>query len=346
MTGPGASYETLLRFLDRQLDATEVAALVDGLRGDETARREAAALLLQIGTLGELASKDVPPPMRPRSPVALRVATVAAACACLALLIFLIGRRQPERPVVRANPQTFARPAAAPAPEVLAPPGSAGRALLVRGGDRDGPGAGDAVMIRHLAALGFEVGQALDASLSTEDLSSTTLLVISASTAAAAVREQIPLVGLRDAPVPIVTCETASFDLLALTGPRMRQAPPGGNGFGSAPDHTDVEIEATGHPLAAGLVGHLRIARAPVSVSWGAPASSAIKVANLGGRGHMTVQFAYERGDRMVGAIAPARRVGCFVSSEAGEVLTAEGWQLFDAGVRWASGETPRRLPP
>ncbi|HXU79977.1 MAG TPA: hypothetical protein VN914_01180, partial [Polyangia bacterium] len=48
-------FEPVLRLLDQQLSAGEIAELADRLRGDETARRQAAALLLQIGVLGEMA---------------------------------------------------------------------------------------------------------------------------------------------------------------------------------------------------------------------------------------------------------------------------------------------------
>jgi hypothetical protein len=36
---------------------------------------------------------------------------------------------------------------------------------------------------------------------------------------------------------------------------------------------------------------------------------------------------------------APARRVGFFMNSGAGSSLTANSWNLFDAAVRWASGQ-------
>jgi hypothetical protein len=338
----------MLRFLDRQLTAAEVSALADRLRGDEGARRQAAGLLLQIGVLGELAREPrrerLPwRPRRKREPQGSRrtMATIAV-CAGLAAaaLVLLIGRLHP--PARRAaapgrEPAAFARPTGkGVAPVTHTAPGTSGPALLLRGSDHR-----DDRMVERLADLGFEVSQAFDANVSSEDLSGKALIVISASTAGDVLRERIRGLGLRTAPVPIVTCETASFDELGLTGPRGGAGPPGGpNGFGSAPGHMSIEIEAAGHVLAAGLGGRLRIASAPVALSWGAPADSAIRVASLGGgRGrHLIVQFAYETGAPMVGLAAPARRVGCFVSAEAADALTTDGWQLFDAGVRWAIG--------
>ena len=47
------------------------------------------------------------------------------------------------------------------------------------------------------------------------------------------------------------------------------------------------------------------------------------------------VVFAYEAGDAMPGLTAPARRVFFFASAGAARELTADGWRLFDAAVRW-----------
>lgn len=340
---PQPPYHTMLRFLDHQLDADEVSALVERLRGDETARRQAAALLLQIGTFGELArdpGQDRLPVRRQppeRWPLYRKIGLVAGACALAAILLLVIGK-----PVTPVRPRTadrhaFARPTVAPA--AVTPIGAAGEVLLIRGGGADAPDAPDQLMIQHLEGLGFTVVQAIDADVSADDLSGRTLVVISATSSGNVLRQRLPDLGLREASVPIVTCESSTFDLLGLTGPRFDVGQSGRNGFGSSPDHDNIEIEATGHPLAAGLHGRLRISSAPVALSWGAPAAGAINVANLGGarsRG-LKVQFAYDKGAPMVGLVAPARRVACFISVDAAEQLTAEGWQLFDAGVRWAA---------
>jgi hypothetical protein len=333
-------FEAMLRFLDGQLDATELAALAERLRGDERARRQAAGLLLQIGALGELAreGRDRLPARRP-SP-ALWTIGLFAIGACLAAAV-LIAKRPPVRPTVSLDQrQILACPAASTnARRELAAPGDAERVLLVRGGDPDERGAGDTLIARRLEALGFDVVDAIDARLSRADLPGNTLVVISASTAGSVLRAQLPRLGLRELPIPIVTCETATFDLLGLTTTRVRQEAGPTSGFGSTPFHSDLEIDSPGHALAAGLRGPQHVATTPVSLSWGDPTDTAIRVASIGGRTRpLTVQFAYERGTAMVGLTAPARRVGCFVSAEAPEVLTDEGWQLFDASVLWASG--------
>lgn len=339
---PGVPHESMLRFLDHQLSVGEVGTLVDRLRADETARRQAAALLLQIGVLGELgrASADDLLPWRPRrvhrprQPRWRTAAVAVGACLLAAAAILLFIR--PGRPARTGHRSVLARTAGSRAPASVLPASVAGGAgaLLVRGGPEPAD-AGDRTMLLHLEALGFAVTQVLDETVSNDDFTGKALVVISASTSREVMRARLPDLGLRDAPVPIVTCESSTFDLLGMTGPRRL----GREGLGSAPGHTDLQIEAPGHVLAAGLQGVLRVASAPVPFSWGTPSEGAIRVASLGSKSRdLMAQFAYERGTAMVGATAPARRVGCFISTEAGDALTGEGWQLFDAGVRWAAG--------
>jgi hypothetical protein len=343
---PRPPFEPLLRMLDHQLTASELSALADRLRTDEAACREAAGLLLQIGVLGEMAREpgDVRLPRRPSLPASRwrrRTVAVVAACASLAAaLILVLGWRRPPAHVrAPARHPAFARPAVPRAvlPEI-APTAGGRRVLFVRGGEPNVTPAGDAPMVARLEKLGFDVTEVVDGGLSASDLPGKDLVVISASTLGKMVRERLPVVKLRDAPVPVVTCETSTFDLLGMTAPRLAEGAPVRNGFGSAPGHDTVQIEARSHALAAGLTGTVSVATAAVALSWGEPSESAIRVASVGRDRRMSAQFAYERGATMIGLTAPARRVACFISAEAGEVLTAEGWALFDAGVRWASG--------
>ena len=339
---PAAPYKDVLRFLDHQLTADEVGTLVERLRSDETVRFQAAGLLLQLGTFGELArnaGEDRVPAWRQppaRSSAARWIVAAAGVCALAAALLMVIGKpRVPARP--RADRHAFAR--VAPARGLVPELRGGGSVLFIRGGHPDTPDAPDALIIRHLEGLGFEVVQSTDAGVSNDELSGRTLVVISASTSGRILRERLPALGLRDAPVPIVTCESSTFDLLGLTGSRLDPGSAGRNVFGSSPNHADVQIESPSHPLAGGLEGPLRIASAPVSLTWGVPGEGAIKVANMAGKraNPMSVQFAYEKGAPMVGLAAPARRVACFISTEASSVLTAEGWRLFEAGVVWAA---------
>jgi len=339
---PRPPHQTVLRLLDHQLTAGELAELVDRLRSDEGARRQTAALLLQIGVLGEMAREpdDARLPRRPRVRHAepWRTFAVVGLCAGLAAAVALlvIGLRGPSHLPGAQRAPVFAR-AVPRRPSVMAAAPNGHRALLVRGGDSE-PSAGDALLVGHLRGVGYDVAEVLDAELTAGDVRGADLVVISASTLGKVVRERLPRAGLRDAAVPIVTCESATFDLLGMTAPRIEFGSNARSGFGSAPGHAGVEIASPDHPLAAGFQGRIPVASAETALSWGVPSSDAIRVATLDTNPALAAQFAYERGAAMAGLRAPARRVGCFISAEAAELLTSDGWALFDAGVRWAGG--------
>jgi hypothetical protein len=338
---PPPPYRTVLRLLDRQLTAIELADLVDRLRDDQLARRQAAALLLQIGVLQEMARErdDVPRAWWPRSPRAQpqRSFALVALCAGLAAAIALVVvglRRPPSPPGAHRTPAAARLVAHRSPPRPIAVP-AGHRALLVRGGEPE-PWPADALLAGRLEAMGFEVVQLLDAELAALDVHGADLVVISASAEGRVIRERLLVAGLRTSGVPVVSCEGATFDLLGMTGPRSWDGSAARGGFGSAPDHTGVEIAAPDHPLAAGLHGPVAVATAPVALTWGEPSRDAIRVATLDTNRALVAQFAYERGAAMSGLRAPARRVGCFISADAARLLTTDGWALFEAAVRWA----------
>jgi hypothetical protein len=95
-----------------------------------------------------------------------------------------------------------------------------------------------------------------------------------------------------------------------------------------------------GHPLAAGLVGTVRVLAWPLNLRWAAPLPGASLVASYpGAPEHAGLLFGYERGTVTALGPAPARRVGLFLGN--GRIiraLTEQGWRLFDAAVLWSAG--------
>lgn len=136
---------------------------------------------------------------------------------------------------------------------------------------------------------------------------------------------------LRGSIAPIVTWDTRLFNDLRLTGPAA------GNDYGPAPQNR-IGITNPAHPLAAGRSGLVTVTTARTSLTWGKPAAGAVLVARLPANAGRIVIFGYEKGAALVGLTAPARRVGLFLGDTAAARLTADGWALFDAAVRWASG--------
>jgi hypothetical protein len=90
--------------------------------------------------------------------------------------------------------------------------------------------------------------------------------------------------------------------------------------------------------MAAGLSGTVAVVKTTATFSWGRPAASAVIVARLPGTDPRPAIFAYEKGASMVGLTAPGRRVGFYLENTTASALTWQGWALFDAAVRWATG--------
>jgi hypothetical protein len=136
---------------------------------------------------------------------------------------------------------------------------------------------------------------------------------------------------LRGSVAPIVTWDTRLFGDLGLTGQVA------GTDHGPV-RQSRIAIVDSAHPLAAGRSGLVTVTTARTTLAWGKPAAGAAVVARLPANTSRAVIFGYEKGTEMVGLTAPARRVGLFLGDTAAAILTADGWALFDAAVRWASG--------
>jgi glucose/arabinose dehydrogenase len=187
--------------------------------------------------------------------------------------------------------------------------------------------AGDAAVRNRLEASGYVPVLQTARAGTAADAAGKGVVLISSSIAAADAGTKF-----RHTIAPVITWESRLFDDLGLTGKVE------GTDFGTAGSMTKLDITQPGPPLAAGLTGRIVATNAPSSFTWGKPGSGALLIARLTGSSSRYGLFAYERGAAMVGLAAPARRVGRFLSDSTPSHLTAQGWALFDAAVRWASG--------
>jgi hypothetical protein len=80
------------------------------------------------------------------------------------------------------------------------------------------------------------------------------------------------------------------------------------------------------------------VATAPAKFGWGKPSPNAVKIARVVGKADQWTIFGYEAGATMVGANAPARRVGWFAGRDTFISLNDTGLRLFDAAVLWSAG--------
>jgi hypothetical protein len=112
--------------------------------------------------------------------------------------------------------------------------------------------------------------------------------------------------------------------------------------FGTLSAQTQIKINNSTQQMAAGFQGAslVTVHNAARTIAWGTPATSALRVAlTADGNSNQVTIFGYESGGPMVGATAPARRVGYYVADAS--ALTTDGWQLFDYAMDWADGNVP-----
>jgi chitodextrinase len=185
--------------------------------------------------------------------------------------------------------------------------------------------ASDEALRARLTSLGFNVDIGKAPSVVTSDANGRALVLVSESVVPTDVSTKFT-----NAAVPMVVCEPVQFKDLKMTGGVS------GTDEGETASQTKLQITA-GHPLAAGLSGQATVTKAAAKYEWGAPASTAIKVASIVGSTTHWGIFAYDTGDAMVGMNAPARRVGFFAGQDTPAQLNDAGWNLFDAAVRWAT---------
>jgi hypothetical protein len=187
--------------------------------------------------------------------------------------------------------------------------------------------AGDNAVRKRLEASGYVPVIRTAKAGTAADAAGKGVVLISSSIAAADAGTKF-----RTTIVPVVVWEPRLLDDLGLTA-RVENTD-----YGTAGSQTKLDILKPDHPLAAGLTGRVTVTTAASSFTWGKPGAGAVLVARqVGTATHATV-FGYERGTAMVGLTAPARRVGLFLSDSTPSELAAQGWALFDAAVRWASG--------
>jgi glucose/arabinose dehydrogenase len=185
---------------------------------------------------------------------------------------------------------------------------------------------GDAAARQRLEALGYAVTVKTGAASTTADANEKGLVVVSSTVNSADVADKF-----RTTLVPVITWESALMDNLGMTSGASGQQ-------GTASNQTQLRIVSSSHPLAAGLSGTVTVTNAAANFTWGKPNANAARVAVRTVDSTQYVVFGYERGAAMPGLTAPARRVGFFLENSTAASLTAQGWALFDAAVKWASG--------
>lgn len=205
-------------------------------------------------------------------------------------------------------------------------------ALLLTGGAK--PAAGDLALQARLAAAGYAPLLRRAPGLPVSDLADKAVIVVSASAPTWALGPRLRAAS----EAPLVVCGSRNFAALGLTGEQA------GVDFGIRERQTQLAVEAPDELPGGGPAGPRQVTSEPTTFSWGQPGREAHIIARLCERAHcqegaQPALFLYPAGAALpVGFSAPNRRVGLFAGIPTPALFTADGWALFDAAVRWASG--------
>jgi hypothetical protein len=210
-------------------------------------------------------------------------------------------------------------------PDLPAPDGPAPKpSVLFVVGATNPLSAGDTAIQKHLVDNGYDVTLVRDSNASTTVTQ--TLVVISRSISSSSVGTKY-----RNVAKPVLVNEYNLFaaDLGLVSGSASAGS------TGASPGADSLDVQAAAGELSAGLSGTVKVFQSAQDVTYGVPGAQAILVAALTGQTTKWGCFAYETGSPMSGLVAPARRVGFFLSQTSPSSLASSGWRLFDAAVAW-----------
>ncbi len=204
--------------------------------------------------------------------------------------------------------------------------------LFLVGNDDLTASPGDAAIAAALSGLGFNVVLVDDSASLESDAFGKLLIVISSTVNSGSIGTKY-----RNSPVPVVTWEQSNQDDFGMTGDTD------GIDRGTEADQVLVDLQDSGHPLAAGLpAGRTDIVTVPTTISWGNPNENAIRIATIQGNPDRAAIYAYETGAVMAdGLVAPARRVFTFLTDGAFLNVTPAGQALLVGSIQWAIGMEP-----
>ena len=218
--------------------------------------------------------------------------------------------------------------------------------LMIVGDDNEtaepGQGTGDIFIRNRLEkVLGHEVILFFETeSLSTlhEAVEFADLVIVSESVFSLRLRDK-----LKSVTIPVINYESFIQDEMGMTArePSGDPGEPEDFAYGVREKDTGIDIVMPGHPLAAGLEGHVEIYREPREVNWGKVGAGAKVIATLTGKKEAAALYIYEKGAELFdGTEAAGMRIGFFLEEEnitgTSNFMTEEGLLLFDAAVEYA----------
>lgn len=185
----------------------------------------------------------------------------------------------------------------------------------------------DLTIKNQLESFGYQVSVQDDDLVNLSDVGGQDVIFISESVQSGRINTK-----LNNATIPIISAEAYLFGDLELTDSITNIH------YGVQKDLTAISITNSSNPIADGLTDEVKVYETSSKISWGKPNADAEVVAVLPNNSEQAAIFAYDETDALIsGEIAPAKRVGFFMGSNANQ-LTADGWRLLESTIQWAIG--------
>jgi hypothetical protein len=196
-------------------------------------------------------------------------------------------------------------------------------ALLVVA-DAANPTVAEQNITQRLLDVNFDVEIVGQADVTDASCDGMALVLISATVTSGTITTNMP--GLATLPIPVIDWEPGIYDLLDFQAAN-------GSEYGA----TDITIIKEDHPLAADMIeGPVNIVTTQKQLTYGTPQGDVTIIAINADADTQAVIFCYDKDAQMYTGTAPARRIGTFLLNDVADALTDEGWELFDAQVKWA----------
>ena len=162
-----------------------------------------------------------------------------------------------------------------------------------------------------------------------EDLENRPFVIVAHAAVGVGLEESLKRIGLAEAAVPVICLEAIALPVLRMSGPE---------------DHSDYRWDEPRLPLALRNASHsLSAGLAESSLNqvpcygWAVPGPGAVVIAGIAHDSSRATAFGYDAGGRMVGAVAPARRVGLMLDPTPMTEEQDAAWLLFEAAVNWCT---------
>jgi len=198
----------------------------------------------------------------------------------------------------------------------------------------------DVTMKKRLEAKGLVVDAIVDATATAEMVMDKAIIVVSNSVDRRKLFDAANKPKFRDVRVPAMVMKDGVIEVMG-----MGMGPDGG--YSTPVGETSLTIVKPGDPLAAGLMGNVRVyttmGGAPCPpcylhyvqtsdrIIYAFPGPAAKVIATVVGQPKQAAIFAYDAGAMMIGLPAPARRMGFFIHRDTD--YSPDGLKLFDAAV-------------